>query len=245
MLLQARGPVFFRPLDANMNPGVAFSICPDTILITPKVEGEWSHKDKCGLADVEDASGYDSLGADISFSFVHVEDRNFAFATLGVVTPAGSPGTVTGEQLPTSIPAGSFWFLGGKERHRNITGLTITGATVTTDYTLDADTGRVTFVTDQSGSPGPTADYGYTDPASVSMMSAGVLEYAVDIEYYNRQAANKKGSAELYRVRLNPADALDFMPTPYQTMTMKGKALADTTREVTDTEFGQWGRRIL
>ena len=65
-----------------------------------------------------------------------------------------------------------FFVLGGLERHRAITGLTITGCVLNTDYTLDAASGKVTMLTDNANSPAITASYGYTDPPSVSMLTA-------------------------------------------------------------------------
>lgn len=251
MLFQARGPVYLRELNTTtLVPGVAFEICPDSVSVTMSVE-KWSHMNKCGATDVEDGRGINALSAEITFSFSHVQDKNFALAALGTINAVGSPGTVTAEALPAGIVAGDVYFLGGKERHRTITTLTIKDdaspqATLTadTDYTLDAVTGKVTFLTSIGTQP-YVAAYGYTDPASVSMLTATQKEYAFDMEYINKQNSNDKGSLELYRVRFDPADGLDFLSDQQQTLTLKGSCLADTTRDSTDTEFGQFGRRVL
>lgn len=242
MFFQARGKVYLRKL-TNGVPGLAFAICPDSVSFSPKVDS-WTHINKCGATDVEDARGINSLSAEIAFSFSSVEDKNFALAALGTVNAQGSPGTVTTEALPNPIAVGDVYFLGGKERHRAITGLTLTGLVADTDYTLDATTGMVTFLTVQDASPPINAAYGYTDPASVAMLTAAQEEYALDMEYINKQNSNDKGSLELYRVRFDPADGFDFLSDKQQTLSLKGSCLADTTRD-DDTEFGQFGRRVL
>lgn len=242
---QPRGPVYLREIDATTGAlGLAFSICPDSVTVDLSVD-RWTVPNKCGAVDVEGASGVNTTSAAITMSFYDVNDKNFALAALGVVTPAGSPGTVSGEELPAEIEVGDVYFLGGKTRHRAITGLTIGSLVANTDYTLDAATGKVTFLTQQSLSPAPTAAYGYTDPASVSLLSAAQKEYAFDMEYLDRQHANDKGSLELYRVRFDPTSGVDMMPDKAQLLQIKGSVIADLTRDSDDTEFGQFGRRVL
>lgn len=242
-LFQPRGPVYLRELDANLVPGLAFQICPDSISVSPKV-GSWTHTNKCGTADAEDARGINSLSCEGTMTFATRADKDRALAFLGTVVAAGSPGTVTTEALPNPILVGDVYFLGGKERHRNITTLVLGSLVANTDYTLDAATGKVTFLTAQDASPPLNAAYGYTDPQSVSMLTAATKEYALDMEIMNRQNANAKGSLELYRVRPDPTSTADFMPDKQQDLTMAFSCLVDTTRESSDTEFGQFGRLV-
>lgn len=241
-LFQPRGPVYLRELDADLIPGLAFQICPDAVAITPKVDS-WTHTNKCGAADVEDARGINSLSAEGSMTFATRTDRDRALALLGTINAAGAPGTVTTEALPNPIVAGDVYFLGGKERHRNITTLVLGSLTENTDYTLDEVTGMVTFITPHDLSPPLNAAYGYTDPQSVAMLTAATKEYAFDMEIMNRQAANKKGGLELYRLRFDPADGINFMPDKEQDLTMKFSCLVDTSRDA-DTVFGQFGRLV-
>ena len=249
MFLQARGPGVFQELSSsNTVVGLGKEICLDSITLDFAVEGEWSHKNKCGEVDVEDASGYDSLSASISLSFADVQDRNFAIAALGQQNAAaGSPATVTLEQIPAGIVVGDVWYAGGKERHFNLTAVTLyndaspqVALTLNTDYTLDAARGKVVFLTAQSG--GATMTYTHQDPANVALLSASVKNYQFSMDYYNRQNANQKGTLTLYNVRLNPASGMDFMSTEAQTLTLTGKVLADLTREATD-DLGQFGFR--
>lgn len=252
-LFQARGPAYLQELDADLNlVGAAFQLCLDTISIDTKTDS-WEHINKCGPVDVADGRGTNTVGMDVSISFADAKDRAFALATLGTITPvAGSPASVTNEILPTDQVAGGYYFLGGKERHRNITALVISedgsplGADLVldTDYTLDAATGMVTFLVTPATQP-LSAAYSHTDPASVSMLTSAQKEYAFNMEYIDKQHSNKKGSLELYRVRFDPGTGMNFLSDKNQDFSLKGSGLADTTRDVDDTEFGQFGRRVL
>lgn len=243
---QGSGIGYFQEINADETLKAAIEICLDGISVDMSVLGEWEHPNRCGETDVIDASGNTGYSGGLNITFANMEDKLFALGALGLLVPAGSPGVVSGtpETLPGDLADGDVWFLGGKTRHRNITGLVIAGMTLTTDYTLDAATGKVTFVGDQSASPAPTATYGYTDPQYVSILNAPIRNYMFSYEFMNRQQANAKGSLELYKIRVNPASSIDMMPTKAQDMSLKGKALADITRPF-DGELGQFGRRIL
>lgn len=223
--------------------GAALPFCPDTVSIGLKVDS-FEHTNKCGPVDIPDFRGIKSVAADLSLSWVDAEDKMFAVATLGTVITGGS-GTVTAEQLPTSIPPGFVWYLGGLTPHQGITALIISGATSPADYTLDPASGKVTFLTDQSSSPGPTAGYSYVDQNSVSLLTAAQKDYFFRYNFINKANNNDPGMLELYRIRFDPASLLDFMSDELQKFELKGSALADTTKLVTDTDFGQFGRRVL
>lgn len=252
MFFQGRGNVTLYPLDSDLAiDGPPIQFCTDSLVVTPKVE-TFSHINKCGAVDVEDARGIKSQAVDVKMTTATVEDKKFAVGVFGTVNGAGSPGTVTNEAVPAGLISGDIWFAGGKTRHRALTAVVITDSdspantlSLTTDYTVDAASGKITFV-DVSGFTQPfLVDYGYTDPASVSMMTAGQKEYFFNYEFLNRQAANDPGSLELYRTRFDPAANLDFQSDELQVMDLSGSCLADTSRSITDTVLGQFGRRIL
>lgn len=247
MLFQGRGNLYLQEIVADANGdetlGPAITLCTDELAIQMSTDS-WTHTNKCGAVDVEDGRGTKKNSASISIALADMADNTFALGALGVINIAGSPGTVTDEELPGNLADGDVWFLGGKTRHRNITALTISGMTVTTDYTLDAVSGKVTFVGDQSASPAPTASYGYTDPQYVSMFTGAAKNWMGSYEFINKQNSNRPGSLELYKLRFDPASSLDFQSDEAQIMSISGSALADTSRP-DDTELGQFGRRIL
>lgn len=248
LFFQGRGPLYLQEINSDGTLKAAIAICPDTVQLDMS-SNRWTHTNKCGTVDVEDASGTNSLAAAISISFANMEDKLFALGALGTINAAGSPGTVTTEHGPDVIAIGDVYFLGGKTRHRAITALVVTDTSspvtvlvADTNYTLDAASGKVTFLTAFTGPP--NFAYGYTDPQYVSLLTAAVKNYFASYEFMNRQSANDAGSLELYKVRFDPASNLDFQSDKEQSMSLKGSALADTDRAV-DGVLGQFGRRVL
>lgn len=248
LYFQGRGPLYLQEINADGTLKAAIAICPDALALNMSAN-TWTHTNKCGAVDVEDARGTNSLAASFDLTFANMEDKLFALGALGTLNLAGSPGTVTVEHGPDTIAVGDIYFLGGKTRHRAITALVVTDTSspttvlvANTDYTLDAPSGKVTFLTGFTGPP--NFAYGYTDPQSVTLLNAAVKDYFASYEFMNRQAANDPGSLELYKVRFDPATGLDFLSDKEQSMALKGSALADTSRAV-DGALGQFGRRVL
>lgn len=252
MLFQPRGPVYLRKLTAALLPGLARQICPDAVSVNLKT-ARWSHTNKCGLVDFEDDGGINTLGAEVSMTFPTRLDLDISLVALGTVNAAALAATITDEDLPNptgGIAAGDVYFLGGPTRHFAITGLALSkhgspaGADLIlgTNYTLEAATGKVTFLTAVVESDGPiSAGYGYTDPKYISLLTATESEYALDMEILNRRASNSKSSLQLYRLRPDPVDNLDFMPDKEQSLLLKFQGLLDTSRAV-DNALGQVGR---
>ena len=243
MFFQGRGNVHLAKVTNGVPGPYKLHICPDTYSIDLKTDS-FEHINKCGPFDVPDYRGIKASSGTLSFSFANVEDYEYALAVLGTVTPASSPGTVTDEEIP-DLEVGDIWFLGGLTRHRTITSLVISGFTVDTDFTLDAVSGKITCLIAMSASPPITASYGYTDPQSVSMLTGAQNEYAAMFENINKANANDPGSVELYRVRFDPASNMDYLSNELQIPNLTGAALADLTKDASDSEFGQFGRRVL
>ena len=250
MFFQGRGNVYLRELDADLNPGAAkIKVCTDSFGVQTAVESG-THTNKCGAVDVEDDRYIKKLSASGTMTIANLEDKIFAMGVFGTVNVAGSPGTVAQEELPAAIEVGDYYFLGGKIRHRAITGLVIYDSdspgdvlTLNTDYTLDAASGRVEFLKIPATQP-YTASYGYTDPQYVSINTSAQKRWALDYEFINKRDANNVGSLELYQIIFDPAENLDFQSDDLQVMSLKFSALADTER-TNDTLLGQFGRRIL
>jgi len=248
VFFQGRGNVYLQEINADETLGPAIKLCTDSLAIALATES-WTHINKCAAVDVEDARGIKSQSATVTLALADMADRKLALGIFGTVNTAGSPGTVTAEFGPENCVAGDYYFLGGKTRHRAITSLVVTddstspatSLSLNTNYTLDAASGLVTFVTAVTA---PKFAYGYTDPAYVSIFTAAQKEYMLSYEFINKQESNDAGSLELYKVRFDPAANLDFQSEENQSMALTGSALADTERDA-DTELGQFGRRVL
>lgn len=252
MFFQGRGNTYLQAIAADGSLGPAIKICQDAIAVALNTVS-FEHTNKCGPVDVPDYRGTKSASGQVTLTYADVEDKKFAIGALGTLNAAkGSSTPVTGEEMGAGMVEGSAWFLGGTTRHRTITALTIADSDSTpaslvanTDYTLDAETGMVTFLGTVGTFTQPfVAAYTHQDPASVSLLTAAQKSYFLSFENINKAADNDKGSLELYVVRFDPAKNLDFLSDELQSMELVGSVVADLNRAVTDTEFGQFGRRI-
>lgn len=251
LFFQGRGTTYLAERSATAITGPAVPICQDAFSIALATES-FEHINKCGAVDSPDLRAVKSTSGTVTLTYADVEDKKFAIAVLGTVNPAGAALTVTDEALPDNLVAGDIYFAGGVERHRALTSVVITDSattpatlTVTTNYTVDAVSGAITFVDVSTFNQPFIIDYGYTDPGSVSFLSAAQKEYFLSFENINKLNANDPGAVEAYRVRFDPASLLDFLSDEVQSLELTGTMLADSTKLVTDTEFGQFGRRIL
>lgn len=250
MFFQGRGSVFLAEYNsAGTQAPYKIELCPDLFTVALAQE-TFSHTSKCGAVDVEDFRGTKSSSGTVNLNFVDVADAKFALGVFGTVNAIGTPGTVTVETLPT-VAVGDVYFAGGGTRHRALTTLVITDSTgspvtlvLNTDYTVDVASGKIKFLTITGTQPYKLA-YGYTDPAAVSMLTAAAKEYVLMFENINKADSNNPGSFELYRVKFDPAQNLDFLSDELQTMELVGSVLADQHRSTTDTVLGQFGRRVL
>lgn len=251
MFFRGRGTSYLAERDASGIIGAARAICQDAISIALATDaGE--HINKCGPVDSPDDRYIKSSTGTVTFSYSDVADKNLAVGVLGTVTPAEvAPVAVSGEVFPAGLIAGDIYFAGGLERHRNLTSVVIEDSAtspaplvITTNYTVDAVTGKVTIVNPGSFTQPFTMDYSHQDPPSVSFLSAAQKEYALFFEGINTRDGNAKGSLEVYRTRFDPAALVDFLSDELQQMELTGSMLADPSKDVTDTEFGQFGRRV-
>lgn len=251
MFARFRGTSFLSERNAERVTGPALPICQDALSIGLATEsGE--HINKCGPIDSPDLRFPKSSTGTVTFTYADVEDKKFAIGMLGtVVAQEVSPSAVTAEVLPDGLVNGDIVFLGGLERNRNITSPVITDSATAptsmvldTDYTLDAGSGKVTFL-DVSGAVQPfLASYSKQNPAFVSFLSAAQKEYKLDFEAINTVENNQEGGIEIYRIRFDPATNADFLSDDAQLMELVGTMLADPSKPI-DSEFGQFGRRVL
>ncbi|MBS0242255.1 MAG: hypothetical protein JSS20_08760, partial [Proteobacteria bacterium] len=146
--------------------------------------------------------------------------------------------------------AGDVFLLGGKTPRGHVSSVSLvtagspsTSLTVDEDYTLDATRGEVTFLTDQPD--GVVADYSYVPKEKTSLLTAGQAEYQVTFDYINKANDNQPGRFVVYRVRFDPAKAIDMLSDELQVLELDGSVLADLDRDASDEEFGQFGFREL
>jgi hypothetical protein len=246
MKMQFRGKVYLGVRDNDGKPGpMKFVGCADALAIAMSVE-TFEHTSKCDSNDAIDFRGTKSQSAEVSLTLTELSKDNLKLALLGDSQAASSPGTVTGEALPSGIVTGDRVILGGATPHQTITGLVLTdtgspGGTLVagTDYTLDAEHGTVEFLTTPDGDV--EADYGYTDLAYVSMFTAGAQEYWLRFDNVNKADADEPGVVDLYRVRLEPLANLDLLSDELAQLELSGAVLVDDKKSSAGA-LGQFGR---
>lgn len=246
MKIQYRGRVYLGVRDTNGVSGpMKFVGCADALAIAMSNE-TFEHTSKCDSNDAVDFRGTKSQSAEVSLTLTELSKSNLMLALQGDATAQSSPGTVTNENLPAGIEVGDVVMLGGATPHQNITALVLEdggspGGTLVadTDYTLDAEHGTVTFLTEPDGVV--VADYGYTDMAYVSMFTAGSLEYWLRFDNVNKASADDPGVVDLYRVRLEPLSNLDLLSDELATLDLTGAVLIDDKKSSSGA-LGQFGR---
>jgi len=250
MKFQGRGKTYLSLRDEDGNVGVAsLEICTDALSLALNEE-TFSHFNKCGAVDVEDFRGTKTQGAEITMTIADIADEAImALGMNGTVDDAGSTGSVADEALPSGIVVGDSYFLGGNDSYQGISGLVLEDNASAplvegTNFTLNADTGRVEF-TDLSTFVQPfSASYGYTNGRQVSFFTNPSAEYSLRYDFINKANGGRPGLVELYRVRMGLFDNFDLQPDELSIPTIKGSALADPNRDDTD-RLGRFGRVVL
>lgn len=245
MKFTGRGRVY---IGERSNAGVPsimkFVGCADALSIALAVETT-THNSKCTSADALDYQGVRSLSAQVTMTLSEWIKNNLLLALRGTEIPDASSGSVSAEACGTGFEAGDIYLLGAATGtpHTNVSAVTISdggGAlSAGTDYSVNADTGAVTFITDTTGAV--TADYTYNDLPFVSMLTAGQKEYWVRFDGVNKADDDRPLVVDLYRVQFNPTQNLDLLPDELALLELQGAVLVDDTK-ASDSDFGQFGR---
>lgn len=243
-----RGRVYIAERDNNGIPGkFNFVGCADALNIALTVE-TITHNSKCTSADAVDAQLTTSQQAEVTMTLSEWLKKNLLLALRATEVPDQTGGSVTGEACGTGFVAGDVYLLGqvnGQPR-TNVSAVTISdtgGALVlNTDYTLNADTGTVTFLLPTTGAV--TADYTYDDLPYAAMFKAGQKDYWVRFDGVNKADSDDVFLVDLYKVQFNPAANLDLLSDEYALLELGGAVLIDDTK--TDSgDLGQFGRMTL
>lgn len=155
-----------------------------------------------------------------------------------------TPGNVsTPETLCVNAETGKIFLLS----KQNVSSVVLSDSSGDVDgekYTVNGPHGSVEFL-DVSGITGPvTAKYSYGAARRVVMFKSVLPEIWVRLNGINKTDMSKV-VVDLYRVRLNPAETLDFINSGARSkFTLSGAVLADMTKPA-DGELGQFGRMIL
>lgn len=248
MKFQGRGRIYIAERNNSGVPGIfKFVGCADAFNVSLSVE-TIQHFSKCTSADALDYQGTKSQSAEVSMTLSEWVKNNILLALRAVEVPDTTSGSVSNEACGSGFEAGDVYLLGsvnGTPR-TNVSSVTVedTGGplTLNTDYTLNADTGAITFVTTPSGAV--TADYTYDDLPYASMFRAGQKDYWVRFDGVNKSDGDNPVVVDLYKVQFNPASNLDLLSDELALIELSGAVLVDDNKSEAG-DMGQFGRMTL
>lgn len=237
-----RGEVFAGPRDASGNPlGLTFMGNVPNLQVKMNVETD-EHVESTSGMDLVDDLQVTKRSAEISLDAEELLKDVLGFALNATVTEV-TAGTVSDEALCATPETGKIFLL-GKQNVSNVVLTDSVGTVATAKYSVNGPHGSIEFL-DVSGVTGPvTADYSYGAARKVVMFQQVLPEIWIRLNGINKTNMSKV-VVDLYRVRLNPAEALDFINSGARSkFTLAGAVLADQTKTA-EGEFGQFGRMVL
>lgn len=244
-----QGRVAIADLDANKNPQKLLFVgnVPEAQISfnTEVIE----HFESQSGRRQQDRRRIRQLSGELTVTLEEVKKENLALLFWG--TPISrSAGSVTDEVLPSGLIAGDTVVL----KNANITASSVVitdsdtppASVASTDYTVDAEHGTITF----------TNVTGYTQPFKVDYSfgsNATIVPMITDLgrerffRFHGLNIGNdptEKIIVELYRVIFDPVQNFALLNEEYAKFELKGSVLADPTKEA-DPQLGQFGRIIL
>ena len=148
-------------------------------------------------------------------------------------------GSVTGEVIG-NVKAGDVWAL--KYSAVSAVVLSATGPVTLvagTDYTLNADTGIIKFLSTQTA---VTAAYSYAAHSVVTAFSGGNKAWYLLFDGLNTVVgAEGKVLGEVYNLSLDPAAEVAWINASFGELALTGKALLDPVRQG-DAQYGGYAR---
>lgn len=178
----------------------------------------------------------------VKLTLTQLNDNNAALAMGGnVVAVTGA--TVTNESIG-DVAAGDIVAL----EFAKVSALTLAGTApaapvLGTDYTFNADTGILTFLTACTGVKAST--YTYAAYSVITALSSGAKDYYVLFDGQNTvRGAIGLCRGEVNRIAFSPTDTLGLITDSFGNINLSGSAKIDAYR-MTDPKYGGFARLIL
>jgi hypothetical protein len=178
----------------------------------------------------------------VKITITQLNDNNAALALGGdVVAVTGS--TVTNEMIG-DVQAGDTVAL----EFAKVSALTLSGTApatpvLDTDYTLNADTGILTFLTACTGVKADTYSYGAF--SIVTALTKGAQDYYVLFDGENTvRGAVGLCRGEVNRIAFSPTDTLGIITDSFGNINLSGSAKIDPVR-VSNSRYGGYARLML
>lgn len=237
-----RGKVYMGTRDSSGNPeGLTHIGNVPELSLSFAVE-TLEHKESMSGQDLTDVSITTSKSGEISLTAEELIKETFAIALNGTLSDVTGATVASGEALCSAPVTGKIYLLA----HPDVSSVTLTHGGSPIDagkYTVNGKHGSIEF-TDVTGLSGAvTAGYTYAAYKKVLMFTADEEDYWLRLEGLNK-VNNERVVVDLYKVRVNPTDGMAFINDELGNAPIKGKVLADTTKDA-DGALGQFGRMFI
>lgn len=178
----------------------------------------------------------------VKVTITQLNDNNAALAMGGNVVPI-TGGTVTDEDIG-DVDVGDVVALDfAKVSALTLAGTAPAAPVLDTDYTLNADTGVMKFLTKCTGVKAST--YTYAAFSVVTALTSGAKDYYVLFDGQNTvRGAVGLCRGEVNRVAFSPTDTLGLITDAFGNINLSGSAKIDPYR-MNDPKYGGFARLIL
>ena len=231
--LHLQGKVYWAERNASGNPGPrrylgnarSCSIETETNII--------EHLESTSGLRIMDNRYQFGLKVNCTLEFDEYDKRNLSLAVKGNFVDIVAGSVSSGENLPTSVPAGTYY----RTRFGNITNLAIGNLVSGTDYVLeDAKAGRIRFLT---AAGGQSVTYNYAAQTRVPALNdTAPPELWLEIDGINVASQSKRVNVTIYRFAFNATESLMLLNDDPTMFTLKGAVLRDTNQN--QTQFGEY-----
>jgi len=180
----------------------------------------------------------------VKLTLQQLNDDNAALASAGTVVQV-TTGTVTAEPLPIGKVGDMIALEYAKVSDVELTGGAggTTPLVEDTDYTLNAATGVITYLTAQATAP--HAAYTYAAHSIITALSQRSQEFWVLFDGENTvDGATGLCRGEVHRISFPPASTLALINSSFATLELTGKARVDPVR-INNSRYGGYARLML
>lgn len=177
----------------------------------------------------------------VKLTLTQLNDANAALATAGTVNSI-TGGTATAENIGDVAPGDTVALEYAKVSALTLSGTAPASPQVDVDYTVNTDTGILTFLT---ACTGVTANYTYAASSIVTALTSLAKDYYVLFDGMNTvRGAVGKVRGEVHRISFSPANAVNLIGDSFGTIEVSGAARVDPVRAA-DPKYGGYARLML
>lgn len=227
-----RGAIYFDPIDCGLLAGELFLGNCNEMIIEPQDEVAEAYSGVEADSPLVDRT-IKRRNVIVTVKGLELSKELLALNTMGDVSAlAQGTSTVTNEAIADVLQG--RWY---KTQYRNISSVVVTGSngsspvyTLTTDYLVDATTGRIYIVEGGTIADGTdiAVDYSYGADTSPIVNPMTKLRQTGKIRYIGAPAQGPTYEYEFWKVDLRPDGGIGLIGDDYGTWSLRGSVIKDT-----------------